>query len=81
MLNVSSFSHPGGNGALEKYRGKDATVAFEREISHGRNAEKMLNTYVVGRLVCEDDTNTNINTNDNTSDRRRIRRRRRRRIE
>ena len=81
VLNVSSFSHPGGNGALEKYRGKDATVAFEREIAHGRNAEKMLNTYVVGRLVCEDDTNTNINTNDNTSDRRRIRRRRRRRIE
>jgi len=83
VLNVSSFSHPGGNGALEKYRGKDATVAFEREISHGRNAEKMLNKYVVGRLVCEDDTNnSNINNNDDGIDRRRIRRiRRRRRIE
>jgi len=85
VLNVSSFSHPGGNGALEKYRGKDATVAFEREISHGRNAEKMLNKYVVGRLVCEDDTNNsydnnnNNNNNNNAIDRRRIRRRRRRR--
>jgi len=61
VLNVQDFSHPGGQDALEKYRGKDATSAFRKESAHGRNAAKMLNKYVVGWIVedAKDDLNNN----------------------
>jgi len=55
VLNVEHFSHPGGNRALEQYKGKDATNAFRKEGAHGRNAEKMLKKFIVGRIVSDDD--------------------------
>ena len=55
VLNVEHFSHPGGNKALEQYKGKDATNAFRKEVAHGQNAEKMLNKLIVGRIVGDDD--------------------------
>ena len=55
VLNVEHFSHPGGNKALEQYKGKDATNAFRKEVAHGQNAEKMLNKLIVGKIVCDDD--------------------------
>ena len=51
VLNVEHFSHPGGNKALEQYKGKDATNAFRKEVAHGQNAEKMLNKLIVGKIV------------------------------
>ena len=55
VLNVEHFSHPGGNKALEQYKGKDATNAFRKEVAHGQNAEKMLNKLIVGKIVGDDD--------------------------
>merc|ERR1719261_1568610 len=62
VLNVQDFSHPGGQDALEKYRGKDATRAFRKESAHGRNAAKMLNKYVVGWIV--EDAKDALNNNN-----------------
>ena len=55
VLNVEHFSHPGGNKALEQYKGKDATNAFRKEVAHGQNAEKVLNKLIVGKIVGDDE--------------------------
>ncbi|KAG0433980.1 Cytochrome b5 [Dictyocoela muelleri] len=56
-LHNFKHQHPGGAEILEEHAGMDCSKAFDA-IMHSQTAKEMMKNYLIGELLCEEETSS-----------------------